>query len=35
MWEGEFCQVFIFAKLVCQLLEANFSHFAEIRWMPS
>jgi hypothetical protein len=34
-WGGEFCQVSIFAKLVCQTVGEQFSRFAKIRWMPS
>jgi hypothetical protein len=32
---GEFCQVSIFAKFVCQTVTCYFSCFAKIRWMSS
>jgi hypothetical protein len=32
---GEFCQLSIFAKLVCQTIGGHFSCFVKIRWMPS
>jgi hypothetical protein len=34
-WGGEFCQVSIFDKLVCQTIGGNFSRFTKIRWMSS
>jgi hypothetical protein len=32
---GEFCQVSILPSSFAKLLEANFSYFAKIKWMPS
>jgi hypothetical protein len=35
VWGGEFCQVSIFAKLICQTVGGHFSYFAKIRGILS